>query len=1825
MNYVTPLRDSRLHRATVATNPSSGVVLTGLSLPPVARHRLPRDAAQDLGHLAWVLEDVRKSLTYATNVVRRLEWDIKNGANLAARNHSDAQIALSQLDQSAGALEMVGHQHPAKLVLAMGKWIRNVINQPDTVSEDSTTVFEGAARAALDYFEGHLKGSLASPVALFVQYRAMAQLAGNDRTHPADLWIGVERWEDFEIESTSHTLPIKSVERGQLDQSLLSVLQHFDSENARCMVDLCIELARSCRSAPVQTFWSIAAAFFEALCLGELPNDVYVRRTAARIIPAYRLLAEGQTTALSGLVHELLFYCAFAKITNPTDRDANALVTVRKRFGLDFLPPLYYEAATFGRFDPAQLAKIRKYISAAAEGWTALSSGDVGRSSAVAAQFGEVGAAVLQLHPQNEALVSALIAAVDATASMARVPSPAVAIEVATAVLYLEVAYDDLDLANHIMEQRSLRLAARLHHVAGGGEPLPIERWMEALYRRVGDRKMMGTVVGELAQSLAEIEQAVESFVRDPSECSVLETVPVALGHMRGVFSVLGLDQAALAALRMRSTVECLLAPQGVALDTAKKWSLHLVNSLSAMGFLIDMLRYQPAMAKEFFEYDESAHEFRLIMERAQGRAPTEREIQAQAIEMGEAMPSVPQLVNDHTASPVSLHAQPEMLRVASEANALASDDIADEEIQNIFLSEAGQVVDEGKASIIALGLAPANLAALGSLRRAFHTLKGSARMVGFQEFGEASWAFEQLLNAWLESKRPAKETLLTLCENALSAMAAWIESISQGKPPIFLASDFRLCADTLRLEDRYVPYTWPQASDQGGTAPSMREPMSITPGEMLMPESAFKLESASLYLGALPDAHGERNTAVNVISIGSLHVRLDIFEVFINEAGPWVDQLQLETQNWSTPLTQAVVEKAAGLAHALQGSAGAVGFVGLAVLAQAIERSLEHLVLHALSVTNEKEVFCDASQEAKRLLDAFANGELHEPMPATLDALASLMNDWNEKFGETEQSVSHSLAAPSPERHLDEHTESAVSALTTSPETILASTTVAQTPLELDGFESPDVLDTDLWPVFLEEGTELLQGLVRHAHLWVAQPQELHLRAQILRTLHTLKGSARLVGALRLGELAHQMESAVEQVTVNHKSNSEEVIPILRCLGPLEAMFGQLTLQFDADALVQEAKPELARGSASALTLVNPAANKRPASINTAIGASIRVRAQVLDRLIDQAGEVMTSRTRMDQHFGQLDNSLTELGRSLNRLQHQLRDLEIQTELQMQSRQSPSPQSSQLFDPLELDRFTALQEVSRMMAESVADVEALHKGLQSEVEGAQEDLLGQGRRAKELTHGLLRLRLVEFESISDRLYGVVRQAAKETGKQVRLDIEGGSIKMDRGVLDRMTPSFEHMLRNSVVHGIESPDIRVAAGKPAIGTLTIFVQQDGSDVVVRFVDDGAGLQLERIRTRAIHAKLLEANQPMSYEQATKLIFLPGFSTAENVTELAGRGIGMDIILSDISAIGGRIEISAQAEGGTSFELVFPLTTSVTQIVLLRMDTVTVGVPANLLETVLRMPQERIKEAYSTGALRQDSKQEIPFFWAGAILGISSRGQLEKTGARQQSVAVIRSAGQRVALHVDEVLGNREVVVKNMGTQLSKLPGLVGISVLASGAVVLIYNPVALMSVYGDALRRADFDAQSGRATIPSSDGVWSDSNGLPERTAPLVLVVDDSITVRRVTQRLLARAGFRVALAADGIQALDLLRDERPALVLSDIEMPRMDGMELTRQIRADASLSEIPIIVITSRTALKHRDHAIALGANHYLGKPYAEAELLELVRSHCTVAEFT
>jgi chemotaxis protein histidine kinase CheA/ActR/RegA family two-component response regulator len=1203
--------------------------------------------------------------------------------------------------------------------------------------------------------------------------------------------------------------------------------------------------------------------------------------------------------------------------------------------------------------------------------------------------------------------------------------------------------------------------------------------------------------LAELRERLDDIGRGLDRFYRRPETRTPLHAVVARLDDLDAALSVLGLADGALAARRMREDVRRLLAADAAQDDVRPQDVDALGGNLDALGLLVDMLGHQPALARRAFAFDATAGEL---------RAPS-----------SEAAP------DEASGSPSPAASTPTGTGAAADSGAGAAPDDEDAELLAIFLDEAREVLRNADDAAAALAAEAADTARMTVLRRAFHTLKGSARMVALTELGEAAAAFEQVLNTWLADQRPATSELLAAIGTALGEFAEWIEAVRTGRAQDWRAAPFRHAADALKGE---VPGATPQ-------------------DVLAAPRRAARERPSSRAQADDGDDDGD------VRVVGSLRIDRRLHDVYLAEAEVWSGALAAEVAAWAGDPRQPVAASTIGLAHALVGSSATIGLQDLSDLARSVERALQQLRRQGRGTALQDAAVVAGVDELRRLLHRFAAGFLDTP-------------------------------APDARRALDDLVAQAVPARSAVP--LLPGD---------DPFDTTDAVDADLFPVFEEEAVELLHQLGGALREWARQPGADAPRASALRTLHTLKGGARLAGAMRLGERAHRMESAIEL--------------LVRQKGPVApAAIEELFERFDA---LQSALDHLragggAPGPEGADASANAGTGETPASHAAAAGQSVRIRTQLLDRMVAQAGEVVVSRSRLVTGLAQMRVSLGELTGNLDRLRQQLRDVELQAESQMQSRLAQAKDSKQGFDPLEFDRFTRVQELTRMMAESVDDVATVQRALQKSLQGSEDALGSQARQTRELQRDLLRTRMVEFESIAERLYGVVRQASRDTGKQVRLDIHGGSTEIDRGVLERMTPAFEHLLRNCVAHGIESAHVRERAGKPPAGLIAIDLQQEGNDVGVSFRDDGGGLDVARIAERARALGLVGAQARLTNDQAADFIFTPGFSTAGAVSELSGRGIGMDVVRTSVAALGGRIETDSTPGQGTRFKLVLPLTTAVTHVVMVRAGDTTIGVPSNLVERVQRASADDLTVAYAERHHVFEGER-VPFYWAGALLQSSARS--DPFVARTHFIVVVRSAARRVALHVDEVQGNQDVVVRNLGPQLSRLAGMAAASVLSSGAVALIYNPVALADVHGEAA----WHLQSGDA---AAHGIGLDPS---QPTTPLVLVVDDSLTVRRVTQRLLQREGFRVALAADGLQALELLRRERPAVVLSDIEMPRMDGFDLTRHIRAEAALAGLPIIMITSRIAPKHREHAQRLGVNHYIGKPYGEDELLLLVRS--------
>ena len=2035
---------------------------------------------QDLGPLAWVLDELRKSLDGAVKAMRRFVRDAEAAreSDLAALDAGPLRIARQQLHQACGALEMVGMGPPALVLRAMESAVQKFVQRPETCSDDAAAVIERASFALIEYLETVLAGKAASPVALFPQYRDAQALAGADRVHPADLWPVERRFREPEGAVAATPLPYGPEARARLDAAVLRIVKSGDLRASLSLRDTCLGFVASQQDRQSRAFWKICAGFFEAFGSGLLPADVYVKRVASRVLMQYSTLAKGDTTIADRLVQDLLFFCSQAKPAESNDSAAPSLQAVRQAFALDRFKPVDYEAARFGRFDPAMLAQARKRIAAATETWSALAGGDRNKLKPAADQFSLVCDSLRKLHPGSESLAQALTRALESTTRSGEPPSAALAMEVATSVLYLQAAFEELDADGNQMEIRAGRLAERLDAVGAGAEPEPLEQWMEELYRRVSDNQTMGSVVDELRSTLGEAEKALDQFFRSPQDTAVLATVPGHLAQMRGVLSVLGLDQASLAVVRMRDMVERLLINEVPESDRQGVFE-KLGNSLGALGFLIDMLSYQRTMARKLFVYDEELGELRILTGKSRPRASDALEETPAKLEERSAVPLpdvVPRFpVQEPLSEPTdfgSLPSLPDMPAATAaeplapvEADSLAPDISFDlpavagsepaplplapaapapapaqvpeveDELLEVFLEEAREVVVNGLAAIEVLKDDPGNLSEQTTLRRAFHTLKGSSRMVGLNDFGEAAWSMEQLLNAWLAEQKPMHPGLLQLSSDALRAFSRWADDIAVGQASGWQPDAFRQSADAMRLDGTLLPLVVPSADGEAPVlaevalepevavlddlppevpAPTVAEVPKVVEEELAMPDfeateifdhvpelpaeaiapapevaeeidfsvfaaalneapaapeaiapssvdfvldlelpdlepvatapevealsqapvvpdepavdEAFVLPVESLddieshevlsetepehqlsgadgsesvgqdvpaevveaaeavafeaasevpqAIEAVPQESEDSASDDAVKVIDTLRIGIPLYNVYLNEADEWSRRLVTCLQEWSLELHEPLPDMAVALAHSLAGSSATVGFNALSEMARVLEHALQHVTLQSGGTQEQAQAFMAAAEDIRRLLHQFAAGFLKEPSQEVLEQLRQILQtevdntlsppeeeaadellSVQDQTAPVEAEVVQPLPPAEPEPDLQAmpepaavvgpkgHVAPALSAVIHDHDQRIDDAIAHAVALGSDvddDIDAIDVIDPDLFPIFEEEAAELLPQLGGALRQWASRPDNLGARSEVLRALHTLKGSSRLAGAMRLGEMAHRLESAIEQLDAETVT-SDQIEPLqgsfdgiqanfdaLRAIGqgpadtvvslPVETPRSQPEASEAPSAPVPAAAPASAMSSAPAVRLPGPS---QLAPLRVAANQSVRVRAQLLDRLVNQAGEVMISRSRLDVRLGQFRSSLTDLSGNLDRLRQQLRDIELQAESQMQSRLALSKDSAAGFDPLEFDRFTRVQELTRMMAESVNDVATVQRNLQRAMEGAEDDLIAQGRQARELQRDLLRTRMVEFEGIAERLYAVVRQASKETNKQIKLDITGGSIEMDRGVLDRMTPAFEHLLRNCVAHGIEDPQVRTAAGKPASGTITVELHHEGNDVSVEFRDDGAGLNLPRIREKALAQGIVAPDTELSDAEAANLIFMPGFSTASEVTGLAGRGIGMDVVRAEINALGGRIETSTEAGKGAAFRMVLPLTTAVTQVVMLRAGDLAIGVPANVVEIVRRTSAADLEVAYRTGHF-DDGMEQLPFFWAGALLQASSRSN--EPAGKTRPVVIFRSASQRIAMHVDEVLGNQEVVVKNLGPQLSRLPGLAGMSVLASGAVVLIYNPVALATVYGDQVRAAS----AGLPSVLEADGssgagksVVSPQLAGPSQV-PLVLVVDDSITVRRVTQRLLQREGYRVALAADGLQALERLQEERPTVVLSDIEMPRMDGFDLARNIRADGALRDLPIIMITSRIAEKHREHAMELGVNHYLGKPYSDEELLSLIQHYARIA---
>jgi chemosensory pili system protein ChpA (sensor histidine kinase/response regulator) len=1470
-------------------------------------------------------------------------------------------------------------------------------------------------------------------------------------------------------------------------------------------------------------------------------------------------------------------------------------------------------------------------------------------------------------------------------------------------------------------------------------------------------RKVLDVLVREAIANFADARQAFVAFVETSWDHAELAEVPRLLQEVSGALTMLELPLPSnyLAGIRMYSERELIgrhRVPNGRQLDT-------LADALASIEYYLEALREQRANRDDILDIARNSLEALgywplpdyepLPVAGAGQDESTETLLETDDTGAGAAADAVdglglPEITPPVAVEPVSAMpaAAPAPVGSGQAGGFEVTGDEIDDEIREVFLEEFEEEINNLDQMLPPWRAAPEDLEKLRPIRRVFHTLKGSGRLVGAKTLGEFSWKIEGMLNRVLDGTRPASPAVVAMVDQAffalpqlhaalrgeggitsdLEGMQAFADRIANGEEVLYVApaADVAEVAEEAAVASMEVPEVEPAVEaaasepaspedtvaasvdpvlleilevEVGGhlgtvdqwiaTAPALADDAlmraihtmngafamtdvpsitdAMTPAEAyvkrLLAARAVASADGIAALAELADAARTTVAALNhpsprVPRFTALAARLvelrdslpdakmsfeepelEIAEVeYASDSEPSADDLAAIDLSAFSDLTGLPADVVVGRSAAAADieNAEADRLEAERVEAERLEADrleaerLEAERLEADRLEGERvetERLEAERLEAERLEAERLEAERLETERAEAERLEAERLEAERLDAERAEAERVEAARAEAARLADERfeTERVAAAERVAAEPVVermlaqvqASAEDPDEPLDLTD------LDAELVDIFVEESVDLLDhsdGLLAKLR---EEPGERETLIGLQRNLHTIKGGARMAGIMAVGELGHVMESLLEAVVEQRTEIGRDGVPLLeRGFDRLHAMVtrvgarhaiglpSQLIAEFDARVrgetyVAADRAGVVASTPASKVDLKPLSAPINDAPLgdedDTTVRApqeQVRIRADLLDRLVNYAGEVAIYRARLEQQLGGFRGAMGEMDQTNMRLRDQLRRLDSETEAQIIARyQRENETADQTFDPLELDRFSTLQQLSRALAESAADLTSLHQSMDDLTRQYETLLLQQSRVSSELQEGLMRTRMVPFDALVPRLRRVLRQAAADTGKQVQLKLDGAQGELDRNVLERMTAPLEHMLRNAVAHGLESPEQRRKANKPEDGVVRIAVRREGSEVVLEVGDDGAGLNRGAIHKRAVERGLIRADARLADSDLDVLIFEPGFSTADEVSRLAGRGVGMDVVASEVRQLGGTLDIASQPGKGTNFTLRLPQTLAVTQAVFVRIGDTSFAVPIASVRGVGRIDRSELEKADAT---YRYGGEDYALHDLGLLL---NQAAAKAEGQLQMPLLLIRSGDLRAAVTIDQVIGNREIVVKPVGPQVASVPGIFGATIMGDGRVVVILDVAPLV-------RR--------QATLPRD---IAPAPVVEARKVPLVMVVDDSVTMRKVTGRVLERHNFEVGTAKDGIDALERMVERVPDLMLLDIEMPRMDGYELATAMKADPRLRDVPIIMITSRTGEKHRQRAFEIGVQRYLGKPYQEHELLRNV----------
>ncbi|MGQ0383289.1 MAG: Hpt domain-containing protein [Gammaproteobacteria bacterium] len=1559
-------------------------------------------------------------------------------------------------------------------------------------------------------------------------------------------------------------------------------------------------------TAAVYQLWWVAGALLDALSAGGLQPSVTVKRLLGHADRELRrLYAQGEEAYAASppidLLNNLLFYVARAETRG------ERIEAVRASFRLDELLPIDESVEQERESLSAPSVRLMRTVAAAIKE-------DLGRVKDALDLYTRKGGPPEELAPQVDLLkkIGDTLAVLGLGSVREQVQgelgrltdvitrrTPAeqgVLIEIAATLIGVEDGLDD----------------ALVRLIMPPGAPAPGAE-TDPDFRQVTE-----SVLRECIVNLARIKELLGQSLDPTADRAGLDAAPALARGITAGLLLLGRNRAMEVMRRIGEHAAALLGP-GI-LSRNDEYVDRLADAIVGIEYYMETL--QAGRGDPWYMLD-NAERCLGVLDQARAAAGVPAAApQAAAPKPVPAKPAPPPRAP--TAAPAAPAAA---ARVSS----------VDPELLALF-------VEEAREEIAVIGrLFPlweenaADRESLTRVRRAFHTLKGSGRVVGARRIGDFSWSIENLLNRILDGTLERNAAMLATIREAIAFLPSLVSELEGKSVQVAQAES---------LAARAEAHATGQPAPAAAPAPPAPEPEAAEAPAM-PPEPEWIGRPAAYAEGA--------DSSLQEIYQKEVQSHLETIRSYLRHA-------------WLAVGTHTVTEDLYRACHTLRGASRTAGIRHSVRLAEPLHRWLRRMFDHDAAFDEAGlAVLADCVVGFEDILSAVHEDTGHFTNLARLvrridgqdAALERSLAEEPPQLVESQQVAPAppppAPPPPEPEAPARLSIETLVPgrvAASVAPERDVhgvlpkapgAAATVGVPPYlqPTDPAAEPAATadyDPEVAAIFSEEAAELLEAADGVLGALKAERGSRERMTELKRVLHTLKGGARMAGIAPMGDLSHELESLVIHV-------SDDSVPLDdRSLEVLQSSLDELNRMRDyvgagrpvayARDLVTRirmigrgAPPEPAAAAvpapqrAPAPAVAPPPAAAAPAPAAAAPAAEpetpepeapaaapgppvreadradvARVDADLLDNMLNAAGEVSIYRSRLEQQVSSVEFNLAELGRVVQRLKDQLRKLEIETEAQILHRHVDSGARRDDFDPLELDRYSSIQQYSRALAETSSDVASVQGLLASQTREAQNLLTQQGRIVSELQSGLMRTRMVPFQRHVQRLTRIARQAAVETGRKAEVHIAGAAGELDRQVLDRMLAPFEHMIRNAIVHGIEPPAERVKAGKSETGAIEVTLRREGSEVVITVADDGAGVNLRLVRDRAVSMGLVTPKQELSDEQALQLILEPGFSTAGKVTQSAGRGVGMDVVATEIKKLGGSLYTETWAGKGTRFTVRLPFTLAISQALVVRVGDEFYALPLPTVEGVVRVPRSEVARHLAEEAASFDyGGQKYRFQHLAAFVGGSPAAMPDLDSA--VPVILVRAGEHSTAIVTDELIGSREIVVKTVGPQVSGIRGISGATILGDGRICVILDVGVL--VRSEWRQRPPPDA---RAAMQQDRRVFA-------------LVVDDSITVRRVTQRLLERNGMRVVTAKDGLEAVSVLQDEVPDVILLDIEMPRMDGYEVASHVRNDPRLKDVPIVMITSRVGEKHRARAIELGVNEYLGKPYQEGQLLQAI----------